>query len=137
MVSGDASMTLVFKRAALERLADPAAVFADAREWTEVVGLVSDEAPERLSAYADREGIDPEFISSARGQTGGLAVVRQQFPTERHVFVGTTDDDRGLAESLGWEYLPVSEAAAAADWSLAAEAGRWQGRTDEEPDTDE
>lgn len=126
MVSGGASMTLVFKRGALERLADPAAVLADAREWTEVVGLVSDGAPERLSAYADREGIDPDFISSARGQTGGLAVVRQQFPTERHVFVGTTDADRGLAESLGWEYLPVTEAAEAADWTLAGAADRWR-----------
>jgi hypothetical protein len=127
MVSGGASMTLVFERAALERLADPAAAFADAREWTTAIGLVSDEAPERLSAYADREDIDPDFISSARGRTGGLAVIRQQFTTERHVFVGTTDEDRGLAESLGWEYLPVTEAADAADWTLAADDDRWRG----------
>lgn len=126
MVSGDESMTLVFKRAGLERLADPGLVFDDARQWTEVVGLVSDEAPEHLSSYAAQEGIDPDFISSASGQTGGLAVARQQFATERHVFVGTTDEDRQLAESLGWEYLPLAEAADAAGWTLAQEAGRWR-----------
>ena len=124
MAAAGETMTLVFKYAALERLADPAAVFEDAGRWTEVVGLVSDEGPDRLSAYADREGIDPDILSSAGGQTGGLAVVRQQFPTERHVFVGTTDEDRQLAQSLGWEYLPVAEAAEAADWTLARDADR-------------
>lgn len=126
-MAADGTMTLVFKRAALDRLADPAAVFADARRWTEVIGLVSEEAPERLSSYADRESIDPDFTSSAAGQTGGLAVVRQQFATERHVFVGTTDADRGLAESLGWEYLDVEDAAEAAEWTLADDADRWRG----------
>lgn len=127
MATAGATLTLVFKRAALERLADPAAVFADATDWTEAIGLVSDDDPERLSSYAQREGLDPDFISSAGGQTGGLAVIRQQFSTERHVFVGTTDEDRGLAESLGWEFLPVEEAAEAAGWTLAADAGRWRG----------
>ncbi|WP_396611348.1 hypothetical protein ACH9L7_14210 [Haloferax sp. S1W] len=126
-VSDEGSMTLVFNRAALERLADPQSTFEDARQWTEVIGLVSDEEPERLSSYADRQGIDPDFISSAGGQVGGLAVVRQQFATGRHVFVGVSDEDRGLAESLGWEYLPVTEAAEAADWTLAADEGRWRG----------
>lgn len=131
MAASGESMTLVFKRAALERLADPAAVFEDARRWTEVVGLVSDEAPERLSSYAGREGIDPDFLSSAGGQTGGLAVVRQQFPTDRHVFVGTTDGDRQLSSSLGWEYLDAAEAAEAADWTLVADDGRWRERDGE------
>lgn len=119
MARAGETMTLVFERAALERLADPAAVFDDASGWTEVVGLVSDEPPERLSSYADRERIDPDVLSSAGGRTGGLAVVRQQFSTDRHVFVGTTDEDRRLAESLGWEYLPVTEAAEDAGWTLA------------------
>lgn len=125
-IDGEGSMTLVFTRTALERLADPAAAVADAQAWTAVIGLVSDEAPEQLSGYADREGLDPDFLSSAGGQSGGLAVVRQQFATDRHVFVGTTDADRGLAGSLGWEYLDVEEAADAADWTLAAADGRWR-----------
>lgn len=126
MATGGETMTLVFKRAALERLADPAGVFEDAKRWTEALGLVSDETPELLSEFADREDIDPDFISSAGGQTGGLAVVRQQYATERHVFVGTTDEDRRLAESLGWEYLPYTEAAEASGWTLAEDAGRWR-----------
>lgn len=127
MAAGDdGSITLVFNRAALERLADPASVFADARTWTAVLGLVSDRAPERLPAYAERTGIDPDVLSREGGQTGGLAAVRQQFPTDRHVFVGMTDEDRRTAESLGWEYLSVGEAAEAADWSLAERGGRWR-----------
>lgn len=115
---GAAGMTLVFKRAALGCLVDPAAAFADARNWTEYIGLISDDPPERLSSFAARRGIDPDFLSSIGGQTGGLAVARQRFPTERHVFVGTTTEDQQLAQSLGWEYLGVAEAADAADWSL-------------------
>lgn len=138
-VSGGASMTLVFKRAALDRLADPEAVFDDAAQWTEVIGLVSDDAPERLAAYAEREGLDPDFLSDARGQTDGLAVVRQQFSTERHVFVGTTDEDRQLAQSLGWEYLAIEDAAEAADWTRVEDVDRWQGEGngDGEPSGDE
>lgn len=127
MATDRETLTLVFDRAALERLADPTAVFSDADAWTDAIGLVSDDAPERLSSYAQREELDPDFISSAGGQTGGLAVIRQQFSTERHVFVGTTDEDRRLAESLGWEFLSVEEAAEAAGWTLAADAGRWRG----------
>lgn len=134
--SGDGSMTLVFKRAALDRLADAAAVFDDAERWTEVIGLVSDEAPERLSSYASQEGLEPDFLSSSRGQTGGLAVVRQQYPTERHVFVGTTDDDRQLAQSLGWEYLDVHDAADAAGWTRVEEEDRWQEERSGEIDRD-
>lgn len=124
MAPAGETMTLVFKRAALEQLAEPAAVFADAERWTEAIGLVADEPPERLSSYADRGGIAPDFLSSTGGQTGGLAVVRQRFRTERHVFVGTTDGDRQLAQSLGWEFLAVSEAAEAAGWELARDADR-------------
>lgn len=126
------TMTLLFERAALERLADPEAVFEDAEQWTAVIGLVSDEAPEQLSSYADRENIDPDLLSSAGNQTGGLAVVRQQFSTDRHVFVGTTDEARQLAQSLGWEFLTVAEAAEAADWTRTEDANRWREDRDEE-----
>lgn len=125
MNAAETTMTLVFKRVALERLAEPASVFEDARRWTEGIGIVSDDDPERLASYADREELDPDFLSSVTGQTGGLAILRQQLSTDRHVFVGTTDEDRQFAESLGWEFLGVRDAAEAADWTLAADAGRW------------
>lgn len=119
MDEGHASLTLVFNRAALECLQDPAGVLADAGTWTEVIGLVADEEPDRIAAFADHAGIHPDVISSRGGQTGGLAAVRQQFSTDRHVFVGTRDEDRQIAQSLGWEFVPVTEAADAADWMLA------------------
>lgn len=128
---GGGQLTLVFKLGALERLADPAAAFGDAEQWTAVLGLVSDDAPERLSRAADRLNVSPDVLSAAGGQTGGLAVIRQQYPSDRHVFVGTSDEDRRLAESLGWEYLAVEDAAEAADWPLADADDRWRHRSDE------
>lgn len=122
MAGARGSMTLVFKRAALDRLADPDGVLDDAARWADVIGLVADDPPGELSSYADRTGIDPDFLSSTGGQTGGLAVARQRFATDRHVFVGTSDDDRRFANSLGWEYLAVTEAADAADWDLDGDA---------------
>lgn len=113
-------MTLVFNRAALERLADPQAAFADARQWSQLIAIVADASSEELTAFTEREGIEPDLVSGRGGQTGGLAAIRQQYAADRHVFVGTSEDDRDLAQSLGWEYLSVGEAADAAGWALEA-----------------
>ena len=44
--------------------------------------------------------------------------MKAQFDTERHVFVGVDDEDAGLAATVDWEYLPIEQAAGAADWEL-------------------
>lgn len=115
-------MTLVFALPALERLAEPAEVVADARRWSDHVGVAGDAPSTELTAAVDRLGLDPDFVSRV-GTAGSLAAIRQRFATERHVFVGTSDDDRGISEALGWEYLPVGDAAAKAGWTLADDSG--------------
>ena len=116
--SGRGEMTLVITAAALERLADSAAVVADARQWSARVGIVGDDASEAVTTVVERAGADPDFVSGRKGTAGSLAAVRQRFPTDRYVVVGTDDAVRTTAQALGWEYLPIEEAAENAEWAL-------------------
>ena len=115
--SGD--MTLAFERAALKSLASSNVVFNDARQWTEYVGVVSDKPTYVVTNFTRKHRVRQDFFSGPRGVTESLENVAEQFDTERHVFIGTTDEDAEIAESTGWEYLPLEQAAEAADWELA------------------
>ncbi|MDL5362651.1 hypothetical protein [Halalkalicoccus sp. NIPERK01] len=121
-MNGDADMTLAFDLAALQELAEPDRVFTDARQWTEYVGVVSEKPTYVVTNFTRKHRIRQDFFSGPRGREESLESVREQFDTERHVFVGTSEADRELAERVGWEYLPVGDAAEAADWDLAADA---------------
>ncbi|WP_338738990.1 DUF7124 domain-containing protein [Haloplanus salilacus] len=112
-------MTLVLRCAALEELEDPPAAIRDARTWTRYVGIVADGSPETLLAALDRRDVEVDFVGE--DPIADLASVRQRFPTERHVFVGRSDEDQRTARSLGLEFLPLSEAASKAGWSYHSE----------------
>jgi hypothetical protein len=111
---GSTDMTLVFRAAALAELSDPPAAVEDANRWTRYVGIVADESPTALLAELDRRDVAVDFVGE--DPIADLASVRQRFPTERHVFVGRSDEDRRTARSLGLEFLPLSEAAEKAGW---------------------
>ncbi|ADJ14637.1 DUF7124 domain-containing protein [Halalkalicoccus jeotgali] len=130
-MNGDADMTLAFDLAALQELAEPDRVFTDARQWTEYVGVVSEKPTYVVTNFTRKHRIRQDFFSGPRGREESLESVREQFDTERHVFVGTGEEDRELAERVGWEYLPVADAAEAAGWTLADDA------PEPEPDEDE
>ena len=114
----DESMTLAFALSALERLERPAAAVADASRWSRHVGVVGDDASELTDAI-ERADADPDFVSGEAGTAGSLSAIRQRFSTDRHVFVGADESDRSVAQALGWEYLPLEDAAAKAEWPLA------------------
>ncbi len=118
--AGD-GMTLAFELGALEALADPSAVFDDAREWATYVGVVSEEPTYVVTNYTRKHRIRQDFFSGPRGVEESLESVRRQFDTARHVYVGTSENDAEIATTVGWEYLPIEEAAEAADWQLADE----------------
>ncbi len=118
---GDAEMTLAFELAALQALADPNAVFSDARQWTEYVGVLSDKPTYVVTNFTRKHRIRQDFFSGPRGVKESLENVKRQFDTARHVFVGTTDEDREVAEAAGWEYLPLEQAAEAAGWAVAGD----------------
>jgi hypothetical protein len=112
------TMTLAFELDALEALADPNAVFDDARQWTEYVGVLSDQPTYVVTNFTRKRRIRQDFFSGPRGVRESLDNVADQFETDRHVFVGTTDEHRAAAEAHGWEYLTAEEAAEFAGWEL-------------------
>jgi hypothetical protein len=119
---GSGDMTLAFELSALRALADPNAVFNEARRWSEYVGVVSEEPTYVVTNFTRKRRIRQDFFSGPKGKGESLASVREQFGTDRHVFVGTSDDDRALAAEHGWEYLDVEDAAGAAEWALGEES---------------
>ncbi len=122
---GSSDMTLAFELDALQALADPTAVFNNARQWTEYVGVVSEKPTYVVTNFTRKHRVRQDFFSGPRGVAESLENVKQQFDTERHVFVGTNDEDQTIADEVGWEYLPIEDAADAAGWELgdsAAEA---------------
>jgi hypothetical protein len=126
MEGGSGDMTLAFELDALQALAEPTEVFSDARRWTEYVGVISDQPTYVVTNFTRKNRIRQDFFSGPRGRRESLENVKRQFDTERHVFVGTDDEDRDLAESVEWEYLAIGDAADAAGWALG---------TDDEDDT--
>jgi len=136
-MDGSTDMTLAFELSALQTLAEPDRVFDGARRWSEYVGVVSDEPTYVVTNYTRKHRIRQDFFSGPRGKAESLESVREQFDTERHVFVGTDEDDRELAEAEGWEYLDVEQAAEAADWTLADEAEEADAVAVEEPERDD
>ena len=112
-------MTLAFDLEALRSLADPEAVFTDARQWTEYVGVVSEQPTYVVTNFCRKHRIRQDFFSGPRSREESLANVKAQFGTDRHVFVGTEAEDAELAEDADWEYLPLEDAAEAAEWDLA------------------
>ncbi|MFC7082529.1 DUF7124 domain-containing protein [Halorussus caseinilyticus] len=120
-MNGSGDMTLAFELSALEELAKPGTVFEDARRWSKYVGVVSDKPTYVVTNFTRKNRIRQDFFSGPKGKGESLESVREQFDTDRHVFVGTTDDDRELADEYEWEFLDVTEAAEAAEWQLADE----------------
>ncbi|MEF8830540.1 MAG: hypothetical protein V5A23_03255 [Halobacteriales archaeon] len=118
MDGGSGGMTLAFELDALQQLAEPDAVFQDARRWSDYVGVVSAEPTYVITNFTRKHRIRQDFFSGPQDKRDTLEGVRDQFDTERYVYVGTGEEDRRLADDAGWEYLPVEDAAEAADWTL-------------------
>ncbi|WP_254272139.1 DUF7124 domain-containing protein [Haloarcula marina] len=118
MDGGSGDMTLAFDLDALKQLAYPDSVFNDARQWSEYVGVISDQPTYVVTNFTRKHRIRQDFFSGPRGREESLVNVKEQFDTDRHVFVGTDEEAAALAETAGWEYLPVEQAAEAAEWEL-------------------
>jgi len=119
---GNSDMTLAFDLAALKQLAYPDRVFQDARQWSEYVGVVSEDPTYVVTNFTRKHRIRQDFFSGPRSRAESLENVQTQFGTDRHVFVGVDDEDEALAEQVGWEFLDVEDAAAAAEWQLGEPA---------------
>lgn len=122
-------LTLAFDLAALKRLRDPSTAFADARGWSEHVGIVSDQPPHVLTKFVRDHGLRNDFPAEPALASETLDHMRTHHDTERYVYVVPDPTDIGTGE---WEVLPLSEAAERADWELAPE--RDDGQVQPEPE---
>ena len=118
MNGGSGDMTLAFDLEALRGLAEPDEVFTDARQWTEYVGVVSEQPTYVVTNFCRKHRIRQDFFSGPRTREESLENVAEQFGTERHVFVGVDADDEELAAAADWEFLALEDAAEAAGWEL-------------------
>ena len=116
---GSSDMTLALELEALKTLADPNAVFNNARQWTEYVGVVSEKPTYVVTNFTRKHRVRQDFFSGPRGVEESLENIRSQFDTDRHVFVGVDEGDEAVAAATDWEFLHVENAADAAGWSLA------------------
>ncbi|AGB37857.1 DUF7124 domain-containing protein [Natronococcus occultus] len=121
-MNGGSDMTLAFELEALKELASPESVFEDARGWSEYIGVVSEQPTYVVTNYTRKNRIRQDFFSGPRGKEESLEAVKDQFDTDRYVFIGAAEADENLAERVDWEYLPVEDAAEAADWIVATDA---------------
>ncbi|GAA0227045.1 DUF7124 domain-containing protein [Haladaptatus pallidirubidus] len=131
-MNGSGEMTLAFELSALKALASPGTVFDDARRWTQYVGVISDQPTYVVTNFTRKNRIRQDFFSGPKGKAASLDSVRSQFDTDRHVFVGVTDDDRELAEDHDWEFLHVEDAAEAAEWALTSDDDGDDGAVEED-----
>jgi len=131
---GSSDMTLAFDLEALKRLAYPDRVFQDARQWSEYVGVVSEQPTYVVTNFTRKHRIRQDFFSGPRSRAESLDNVQAQFGTERHVFVGVDDEDEALADEVGWEFLDVEDAAEAAEWQLGEPADPDVSSPDDERD---
>jgi hypothetical protein len=121
MDGGSGEMTLAFELEALKQLRAPDTVFGDARQWSEYVGVISEKPTYVVTNFTRKHRIRQDFFSGPRSRTESLENIKTQFQSDRHVFVGTTEEDERLAEQTGWEYVDLETAADAAGWELAPE----------------
>jgi len=119
MDGGSSDMTLAFELKALKELQSPDTVFTDARQWTNYVGVISDKPTYVVTNFTRKHRIRQDFFSGPRGRQESLENIKDQFDSERYVFVGVDGEDEEVAESTDWEYVDLETAADAADWKIA------------------
>lgn len=111
------SLTLAFELAALRRLADPENAVADARNWSEHVGVVTDDPAYVLTKYTRDHHVRNDFEPASEPADETLSHLLEHFETDRSVLVAAEAD----TAPDGWEYQPVEEAADRAGWELSPE----------------
>ncbi|WP_200531344.1 hypothetical protein [Halorubrum sp. LN27] len=111
-------VTLVLSLGAARRLDDPEAAFADAREWSRHVGIVANDA-DAVERFVGETGVENDYALRNWDKWGTLGDVHEESDAPRAVFVGTSAANRRVATHVGFEYVPIDEAAAKADWVLS------------------
>ena len=112
------TLTLAFSLSAVDRLDDPTAVFEDAAVWSDTVGIV-DADTDRIARVVDEHDLRQDFEMDGRDKWFALEDICETSPTDRHVYVGASDDDMRVSTLFDWEYIRVTEAAENAGWDVS------------------
>ncbi len=106
---------------AAKRLANPAAAVADAKVWSDWIGIVGDVPAHVIGTFQRNHGVDADFFNgtgTGPGERLAEIDVHSMFYSERMVVVGVEGEDEYIAERADWEFVPVADAAAKANWEL-------------------
>jgi hypothetical protein len=117
---GADDMTMAVSYEAATRLADPEVVFAEASGWADWVGIVGNVNAPVINKFQRDNTIDLDFFNgTGTGPEERLAEVDEfsMFFADRMVLVGVDGEER-IAETADWEFIPLGEAAEAADWEV-------------------
>ncbi len=117
----DMTMAITFN--AVRRLADPSLALAQAREWTDWIGIVGDVPAHAINKFQRENRIDADFFNgSGTGPGERLAQIdhNSMFFAGRLVVVGVAGEDEPIASTADWEFVSLSEAAEKAGWELAS-----------------
>lgn len=111
-------MALAFELDAIRQFEDPGTVFAEAREWSRAVGVVSNDI-DAVASFMSEHDLAQDFDLGDRDIWLTMEHLRESHSAPRHVFVGTTPEDQRIADATGWEFRGPETVAERADWSLA------------------
>lgn len=131
-------MTMAFTFEALDRLGNLQTALADAESWSDWIGIVGDVDAHVINKFQRDRGIDADFFNgTGSGPAERLAEIDEHsmFYAKRTVVVGV-DGERWIADEADWEFVPLSEAADAADWALTADAAGGDPGADANADSD-
>lgn len=112
-------MTLALTYRAAKRLESPVAVYADATQWADWVGIVGDVPVHAINKFQRDQAVDLDFFNGAGTRpTERLAEIdpSSMFYADRMVVIGLSDEE-GI-EPDNWEFLPLPKAAEKAGWEL-------------------
>ncbi|MFA9518248.1 hypothetical protein ACERIT_13705 [Halopenitus sp. H-Gu1] len=119
---GADDITLALTYGAMKRLEDPRLASADANQWADWIGVVGDVQAPVLTGFQREHGLDLDFFNGGGMEPAErLADIDEHsmFYAERMILVGETEAEKRIANTAGWEFIPLEEAAKKADWSLS------------------
>lgn len=113
-------LTTVFTFEALTMMADPAAVIADAKTWSDWVGMIGNADVPQMNTFLRRNEINVDFFNGASRPAARLRRVVEtdsSFGSKRQVVVGA-EDQAHFGAVDGWEFQDLESTAQNADWTL-------------------
>ncbi len=113
-------MTMAITYEAINRLADPRHVIADARGWADWVGMVGTVSTPAIRKFQRDNTIELDFFGgSETGPAQRLADITTEsmFYADRMVLVGV-EDNESIADAADWEFIPLETAAEKAGWEI-------------------